>query len=51
MPGLVPGIHVFCLADPKMWMAATSPAITNLGLSRGRILRPAAFGFAWLFEN
>jgi hypothetical protein len=27
MPGLVPGIHVFC--EPKTWMAGTSPAMTN----------------------
>jgi hypothetical protein len=29
MPGLVPGIHVFLLAN-KAWMAGTSPAMTNL---------------------
>ena len=29
MPGLVPGIHVFGLAQRKAWMAGTSPAMTN----------------------
>ncbi|SHH43048.1 hypothetical protein SAMN05443248_4788 [Bradyrhizobium erythrophlei] len=37
MLGLVPGIDVFCLADPKTWMAGMSPAMTNPGLSRRRI--------------
>jgi hypothetical protein len=27
MPGLVPGIHDFCLGT-KTWMAGTSPALT-----------------------
>jgi hypothetical protein len=30
MPGLVPGIHVFCgIQARKTWMAGTSPAMTN----------------------
>jgi hypothetical protein len=28
MPGLVPGIHIFCTRTRKMWMAGTSPAMT-----------------------
>ena len=29
MPGLVPGIHVFCFAiKRKTWMAGASPAMT-----------------------
>jgi hypothetical protein len=29
MPGLVPGIHAFLIADAaKAWMAGTSPAMT-----------------------
>jgi hypothetical protein len=28
MPGLVPGIHVFLVAEQKTWMAGTSPAMT-----------------------
>jgi hypothetical protein len=29
MPGLVPGIHVFCsIKEAKTWMAGTSPAMT-----------------------
>jgi hypothetical protein len=36
MPGLVPGIHVFCAA-PKTWMAGTSPAMTTLRLE---LIRP-----------
>jgi hypothetical protein len=32
MPGLVPGIHVFEFpAQPKTWMAGTSPAMTAVG--------------------
>jgi DNA ligase-associated metallophosphoesterase len=30
MPGLVPGIHVFC--DAKAWMAGTSPAMTRIAV-------------------
>jgi hypothetical protein len=34
MPGLVPGIHVFCLNwASKTWMAGTSPAMTEGGLA------------------
>jgi hypothetical protein len=29
MPGLVPGIHVFCAS--KTWMAGTTPAVTKSG--------------------
>src|SRR5882757_9200421 len=29
MPGLVPGIHVFCRDKFKTWMAGTSPAMTR----------------------
>ncbi len=29
MPGLVPGIHDFCAAREKTWMAGTSPAMTG----------------------
>ncbi|MEA2943276.1 MAG: hypothetical protein QOD09_3805 [Bradyrhizobium sp.] len=29
MPGLVPGIHVFAAFIKKMWMAGTSPAMTE----------------------
>ena|GEM_PF-3520804 len=28
MPGLGPGIHIFLLAEPKTWMAGSSPAMT-----------------------
>jgi hypothetical protein len=27
MPGLVPGIHVFFVHEPRAWMAGTSPAM------------------------
>jgi len=35
MPGFMPGIHVFFRAKPesKTWMAGTSPAMTELGVS------------------
>jgi hypothetical protein len=31
MPGLVPGIHVYCISSSalKTWMAGTSPAMTT----------------------
>jgi hypothetical protein len=29
MPGPVPGIHAFPLANAKTWMAGTSPAMTT----------------------
>src|SRR5919201_178081 len=29
MPGLVPGIHVFCSSSEKTWMAGSGPAMTQ----------------------
>jgi hypothetical protein len=34
MPGLVPGIHIFCCARSKAWMAGTGPAMTEFGFDR-----------------
>ena len=33
MPALGAGIHVFFVTRPKTWMAGTSPAMTEVGLS------------------
>src|SRR5438034_8146704 len=35
MPGLVPGIHVFCARARKTWMAGTSSAKTRFALLPG----------------
>ncbi len=51
MPGLVPGIHILCIAR-KAWMAGSSPAMTPWKQQRLQYLShagPVAIGgpFSW----